>query len=152
MSGVHHVRHAANALVQATSSVVHGAASHLFREAEQVEHFLKPAGFSGQLPAVLQPASWRSLPAGYLPRDFIESPLTMVIIVDVMVVKRILLSTVGVHLIFKMLNFCPCTSSFIPPPSVKTFARTSSTTSASSDFRRGKESWRKRQSSNTQRT
>lgn len=30
----------------------------------------------------------------------------MVIIVDVMVVKRILLSTVGVPLIFKMLNFC----------------------------------------------
>ncbi|KAL3199819.1 hypothetical protein MRX96_053682 [Rhipicephalus microplus] len=43
-----------------------------------------------------------------------------------------------------MLNFCPCTSSFIPPPSVKTFARTSYTTSASSDFRRGKESWRKK--------
>ncbi|KAL3252008.1 hypothetical protein MRX96_054954 [Rhipicephalus microplus] len=106
MSGVHHVRHAANALVQATSSVVNGEAPHPLREAERVKHLLKPAGFSGQLPAVLQPASWRSLPAGYLPRDFIESPLTMVKIVDVMVVKKILLLTVGGHLIFKMLNFC----------------------------------------------
>ncbi|KAL1431691.1 hypothetical protein MTO96_013800 [Rhipicephalus appendiculatus] len=106
MSGFHRVQHAANALVQAGPLDAHGAAPHQFRGSVRVKRFLKPPGFPGRLPAVLQPGPRQAVPAGHLSRDLIDAPRTTVTTLDLLDITSIPFSTVGVHMICKLLRMC----------------------------------------------
>ncbi|KAL1431689.1 hypothetical protein MTO96_013798 [Rhipicephalus appendiculatus] len=105
-SGYHPVQHAANALVQTGPPVPHGAAPHQFRGAVRVRRHLKAPGFPGRLPAVLQPGARQAVPAGHLSRDLIDAPRTMVTTLHILDIMSIPFSTVGVHMICKLLRMC----------------------------------------------